>query len=733
MYDIGTTTTRWKDVYTTGTGSFSNITVGGNITGTGAATLSNGLGVSGALNVAGAATLSNTNVTGAATLSNGLGVSGALNVSGTATYSGPIRPSDHNAYDIGAQGLSFSNAYVINTRSTTVNATNMSATNYVNSAKSISTHYKCGTTPDTTLFDVLGSYFIYDKAKFSTGGLSGSGANKSYIVNVRNFGSGGISFGQGVSDGTTESFTETMFLDNVGNLTNLGSFATSNVTCSGTLSVSGAGTFGGLSNTGSFSTSDAVCSGTLVVEGAATLSNGMNLSGPVRVSGGLSLSNGYGNGQSNGFSTDGTVTALGIGMFAGVCALNAGNFSNVPVGPGGGGYMFWNNMFQSGSKSLLGNNNNYTTTSGKTFIATQKGTGSGGISFGEVSSSNIYTETMAVSSTGVLTTAGNITSQGNTVGFSNWTMKHRTTDNYCTFSYSNGASTTTAGYISTANSNIQMNFTGQHRTFVEGVPASQADAHVGRIVSANANSYVRMSYGIATGADAITVNESLPVVRLSSRAHDPACFGVISGGEDAAERSEAYGNFMSVFEKTKGDTRVYVNSVGEGALWVIDAAGPLASGDYVTTSDVPGYGQRQDGVFLANYTVAKATMDCDFAPAQAPLRAVATQQVAVTSFVEKDTGETLNAEEYGALSAEEKEAYDAVSTVSTENVLDEHGQLTWADVTGPDGEVATAPAYHVRFVKADGTEISEAEFTAMRAAGQPVFAAAFVGCTYHCG
>ena len=57
---------------------------------------------------------------------------------------------------------------------------------------------------------------------------------------------------------------------------------------------------------------------------------------------------------------------------------------------------------------------------------------------------------------------------------------------------------------------------------------------------------------------------------------------------------------------------MHINSLGEGAIWVCDTAGNLENGDYITSSDVPGHGQKQDDDFLRNYTVAKITCDCDF-------------------------------------------------------------------------------------------------------------------------
>jgi hypothetical protein len=176
------------------------------------------------------------------------------------------------------------------------------------------------------------------------------------------------------------------------------------------------------------------------------------------------------------------------------------------------------------------------------------------------------------------------------------------------------------------------NFTGQHRTFIKDVPFSKANELEGLIVSSDQNKYIKMSGGIEVGSNAITTNESLPVVSLSNVVADKRCFGVISASEDPETRQDRYGNIVSVSVKELGDTRVYINSVGEGAMWVTDINGPLESGDYITTSNVAGYGQKQDSEFLANYTVAKITMDCDFNPQDQPIQRIKQSNVIETHY-----------------------------------------------------------------------------------------------------
>ena len=65
--------------------------------------------------------------------------------------------------------------------------------------------------------------------------------------------------------------------------------------------------------------------------------------------------------------------------------------------------------------------------------------------------------------------------------------------------------------------------------------------------------------------------------------------------------------------KKKDETdRVFINSIGEGAIWVCDEQGNLENGDYIVTSSIPGMGMRQNSEFLCNYTVAKLTQDVNF-------------------------------------------------------------------------------------------------------------------------
>jgi hypothetical protein len=346
-----------------------------------------------------------------------------------------------------------------------------------------------------------------------------------------------------------------------------------------------------------------------------------------------------------------------------------------------------------------------------------------------------------------------------------WTLAMDTSNSLCFF-----FDTARKGYFLGFGSDGRVNFTGQHRTFIKDVPFTQAEELEGLIVSADNNKYIKMSGGIEAGSNAITVNESLPIVSISTKVKDKKCFGVISASEDPENRQEVHGNFVSNQDKESGDTRVYINSVGEGAIWVSNIGGSLESGDYITTSNVAGYGQKQESDSLKNYTVAKMTMDCDFEPVTQPVQIIRKEMGDVNYWV-KTTYENVTEEEYSNLADENRrivtetyfsnedgeitlEEYNAlepdVQTTYTEltrtiyqknvyqeskieeegyelevrrelvNVLDEHGQIQWED--DPSG--ATEKAYKIRYLDVNGVETDEAN---------TVYIAAFVGCTYHCG
>jgi hypothetical protein len=184
-----------------------------------------------------------------------------------------------------------------------------------------------------------------------------------------------------------------------------------------------------------------------------------------------------------------------------------------------------------------------------------------------------------------------------------------------------------AGHIRAGGAQIH-SFTGQHRCFPD------EPMEKGLIVSAKKNQFVKLN-GFATGQDAITIDESLPIISLSNVAQDKACFGVVSSIEKSTpRRSQNVNGIISDAKKESGDNRAIVNSLGEGAIWVVDTGGALESGDYITTSNVTGYGQKQNDDVLHNYTVAKITMDCDFTGSSVAVQTIKREETGTQTIME---------------------------------------------------------------------------------------------------
>jgi len=151
-----------------------------------------------------------------------------------------------------------------------------------------------------------------------------------------------------------------------------------------------------------------------------------------------------------------------------------------------------------------------------------------------------------------------------------------------------------------------LNFTGKHRCKLVGSEA--VDVLPGMVVVATGE------YCNLDDVEAPSIDESIPVVALSTEAMDSRAFGVLCAMESDNEphRSFSIGNIR--FNTHKKSPRIIVNSVGEGGILVCDEGGPVRNGDLLTTSSRPGYTRRQmpDANIYMSHTVAKATCDCVF-------------------------------------------------------------------------------------------------------------------------
>ena len=239
----------------------------------------------------------------------------------------------------------------------------------------------------------------------------------------------------------------------------------------------------------------------------------------------------------------------------------------------------------------------------------------------------------------------------------------------------------------------ELDFTGQHRSLMNNNISSSS---VGLIVSST-NNYINTDNSVNP-----KINESLPFCVITSTTNDKKVFGVISDKEDTETNREfGMGTFVSVFAKhNTNEQRLHINSVGEGGMWISNKNGSLEGGDYITSTTVIGYGGKQSDDLLHNYTVAKITCDCNFS---------------LTKIV--------------------KHKLKVSQTVEGQNIdYDVNGDVQYEDDLDTSGNQQMVYPLETRFLQSDGTQLTdETDYTTRLAAGESVYIACFVGCTYHCG
>lgn len=325
--------------------------------------------------------------------------------------------------------------------------------------------------------------------------------------------------------------------------------------------------------------------------------------------------------------------------------------------------------------------------------------------------------------------------------FNHWLIEYPGS-NYLDFKHLGSAK----GYVRRGGGNPQMNFTGQHTTFINDVHTNNISLHRGLIVCANNDTYISISSNTPDhGNSAITINESLPLLSLAKKEKDKTVFGVISDCEDSARdgyRSYDIGAFGTCLEKEYGDQRIHVNSVGEGAIWVSNKNGSLVSGEYITSSNIPGYGQKQDSEFVYNYTVAKITMNCDFQPKLQYKKKIITRNVEFTSMDSSgnyyDVSGNIFIYSKNSLQNEGPNEqinndYNVVLDNSknlvnvNQNVLDDNNEIQWEDTEEQEFQ------YDLRYIDMNGNIITKEKYEESKLNNENVYIAAFVGCSYHCG
>jgi hypothetical protein len=157
------------------------------------------------------------------------------------------------------------------------------------------------------------------------------------------------------------------------------------------------------------------------------------------------------------------------------------------------------------------------------------------------------------------------------------------------------ASDGTAGWIGNqSGSMVYGGFTGAHATPVDKDELLDLKTP-GLIVSSN---------GIAMTDK--TLSEPYVGTTLSRKEKDKSVLGVICTGPRLYDGGTKFANWE------EGVHGIIVNSVGNGRIWVTNIAGNIENGDFICSSNIPGYGQLQDDDLMHNYTAAKSTETIDW-------------------------------------------------------------------------------------------------------------------------
>ena len=232
-------------------------------------------------------------------------------------------------------------------------------------------------------------------------------------------------------------------------------------------------------------------------------------------------------------------------------------------------------------------------------------------------------------------------------------------------------------------------FTGAHLCMGK----SLRDEHIGLICQAT-NKIMNMDNSVRA-----KLSETLPIIELCATEKSKRVLGVLSG----VSGSESF--------KNVNETRCKINALGEGSMWVINKNGSIEIGDYITSSSVPGYGQKQTETQVHNFTVAKSLSDCSFS-----LTKISKQKVKITTSVQ-----TIS------------KGSESITKTLTTLVLDSSGNVQFEDDLDSTGNQQMVYPHDTRFLLADGTQITESDYTTRLSNNESVYIACFIGCTYHCG
>ena len=159
-----------------------------------------------------------------------------------------------------------------------------------------------------------------------------------------------------------------------------------------------------------------------------------------------------------------------------------------------------------------------------------------------------------------------------------------------------GAGTTWDFYAQGAGGNYGP-FTGAHEALITSdVPK---DIKPGSIMSLTGQTHIRYA-----DDGSISLSSTLPAVTLSSIANDKKVIGVLV--KETSWPDDIW------YKPQQGERYGIVNALGEGRVLVTNINGNIEAGDYITTSPIAGYGQKQDDDIIHSYTLGKITEDVDW-------------------------------------------------------------------------------------------------------------------------
>jgi hypothetical protein len=332
-------------------------------------------------------------------------------------------------------------------------------------------------------------------------------------------------------------------------------------------------------------------------------------------------------------------------------------------------------------------------------------------------------------------------------------------------------------FLNSAGNITTTNFTGQHHNYSVN---ENIDADLKGFIVISTGTYKnQMDNCNECNKYKVTINESLPIVDLSKKSNDKKVFGVISDKDDNGETKEIKHGYISSYKQVHTlDRPLTINSLGEGAIWVCNVNGAIENGDYITSSPIPGLGMIQNDIYLANFTVAKSTMDCEFSGEQVPRKKLRQ----TPSMIEKtepkltqqtdESGNLLTDESGNPVMIEEKDASGNIIKVTVydesgnpimiqdrysngelkyDPVVDEQGNFIYDFIYDDSGNQLYTDKYESKYVEVfadkyiiyNDTEKTQEFYTYEFdfANGAPdqqtcvgnTYVMAFIGCTYHCG